>query len=898
MGNNEAHTIGQHADYVKCLATPSADDWIASGGLDRKICLWDINGKGKRLEIAVKAEENPQKGSVYALGVGGNILASGGPESIVRLWDPRTGKPITKFVGHTDVIRSILINEAGDTVMTASSDQTIKVWNVTAGRCMYTLTMHNDSVWSLFSDDPELGLFYSSDRSGLIVKTDTRGMSEMDEGLSVAVAQEHNGVSKIVACGNYIWTATSSSSINRWTNVDTGPDIELPEPFRRMRSGSTTSRPRQASVASTKESPKNEIPANAILRMSNAVSFPLERSLRDLSEPNLATPTSSRKGSELPTEPVLPAIQPIHHLPEETIEGQNGLVKHKLLNDRRRVLTLDTAGDVLLWDLIRCEVIQRFGKRHLEDVEPEVNTLEAVMSWCSIHTSSGNLTVTLDPTTCFDAEMYADELTLEEPVDFREDQRSMTIDVFFLKKKISMLANIDTVNLGRWVLRYLFAGLIEEEIKRDRAYRKKLNESVEKRHVATRTDTAESSTSTINSQGRKSAVTVTIPRANGSSVAGTPGLAIAVASPIVHLPGVPENTGTPVSSVENRSFQTGRQSPEDYFSSGISSVDAASKAMAGPVMEPQAPTLEIPKSPVEAKDKEKDGPKSPSTPFGKKFRMEWSFGSKKTSRSASTNIEKPVVVEEKPEENKSESSSNHEKEVDDNFRGTIQKIRNDYDKQLLEHPTHFVETKVVPSLPNETPVLKLPPATKIIIQEETSGGSADLYRGTVMTVEQDTDIIEEKAPMWLGELLLMNTIPPKEPIKVSFILHPWKDLLPSIVATDGNNRLNANKMLRVKKIIAYVADKIETPPEKPDPNALKPEEYLELYCNDQLLPNTMSLATLRAHVWKGGNDVVLYYKANGRKDLSKLLPAPAWEEASKDEATSASARPNTAGAAT
>jgi WD repeat-containing protein 48 len=58
-------------------------------------------------------------------------------------------------------------------------------------------------------------------------------------------------------------------------------------------------------------------------------------------------------------------------------------------------------------------------------VEPVVNTLEAVAPWCSIDTSSGNLTVVLEPFNCFDAEMYADELTLEEPVDFRDDQRSM-----------------------------------------------------------------------------------------------------------------------------------------------------------------------------------------------------------------------------------------------------------------------------------------------------------------------------------------------------------------------------------------------------------------------------------------------------------------------------------------
>lgn len=73
---------------------------------------------------------------------------------------------------------------------------------------------------------------------------------------------------------------------------------------------------------------------------------------------------------------------------------------------------------------MKCRTIKSFGKRHLEDVEPEVNTLEAVAPWCSIDTSSGNLTVVLEPFNCFDAEMYADELTLEEPVDFRDDQRS------------------------------------------------------------------------------------------------------------------------------------------------------------------------------------------------------------------------------------------------------------------------------------------------------------------------------------------------------------------------------------------------------------------------------------------------------------------------------------------
>jgi len=74
----------------------------------------------------------------------------------------------------------------------------------------------------------------------------------------------------------------------------------------------------------------------------------------------------------------------------------------------------------------------------------------------------------------------------------------------------------------------------------------------------------------------------------------------------------------------------------------------------------------------------------------------------------------------------------------------------------------------------------------------------------------------------------------KEPVKVSFVLQPWQDLLPSIAGPDGNSRLNANRMLRVKKILAYVAERIEAAPENPDPNAPRPEEYLELYCYDQV----------------------------------------------------------------
>lgn len=354
---------------MKCLATPGThSDWVASGGLDHKIYVWDLNGGGEKLHIDVGQDENSAKGSIYALSVRGSVMASGGPESIVRLWDPKSGKRITSFVGHTDNVRDILINQDGDKVMTASSDQTVKLWSMTAGRCMYTLTMHNDSVWSLHSDHPQLSIFYSGDRSGLVARTDVRGCSDMNDGLSLAIAQEHEGINELVVAGDWVWTATSSSSINRWKDVDTTGEIEFQEPARYNRnsiaSQSKSPPPPHTSPLKTAHNRENKkVPLSCVLRISNNAIFP-GQATGDAEAATIYS-TSIRKPSETVLEHNLGFVVAFHELPEETIEGQNGLIKHVMLNDRKRVLTLDTAGEVMMWDLLKVSHPKQRGNRML-----------------------------------------------------------------------------------------------------------------------------------------------------------------------------------------------------------------------------------------------------------------------------------------------------------------------------------------------------------------------------------------------------------------------------------------------------------------------------------------------------------------------------------------------------
>lgn len=369
---NRPHTIGEHADYVKCVATPPTDinaNWVASGGLDRKIRLWDLAGGGKTLEVDVKGEEVTEKGSVYALAVGRSILASGGPDKMVRLYDPRSGSNVSKLVGHLDNIRSILIDDADDIILSAGADKTIKMWSVRGGRCMHTFTMHDESIWSLYSHDPRLAVFYSSDRSGLVAKTHVRGsLEDADDGISLAMVQENFGVSKVVAAAGHIWTATNRSSINCWEDIDTGDGVNPSQAPGNHRSASSTSHePFQFSHATVDALNRTDIAPESVLRLFSTVVFP-SPSMRD---PDSVTLSGSlaRRGSEAIEDQPDSTIKPIHEVPMETIEGQFGLLKHKMLNDRRRVLTLDTAGDVLLWDLI---AVCRLASRP----DPQLLTLE------------------------------------------------------------------------------------------------------------------------------------------------------------------------------------------------------------------------------------------------------------------------------------------------------------------------------------------------------------------------------------------------------------------------------------------------------------------------------------------------------------------------------------------
>jgi WD40 repeat protein/transcriptional regulator with XRE-family HTH domain len=84
----------------------------------------------------------------------GKIIASGGNDQTVRLWNAETGQEIDILNGHMDRVRFVVFSPNGQLIASGSDDRTIRVWDINSGRCLNTLTGHPGQIRSIaFSPD-------------------------------------------------------------------------------------------------------------------------------------------------------------------------------------------------------------------------------------------------------------------------------------------------------------------------------------------------------------------------------------------------------------------------------------------------------------------------------------------------------------------------------------------------------------------------------------------------------------------------------------------------------------------------------------------------------------------------------------------------------------------------
>jgi hypothetical protein len=111
--------------------------FLATGGLDGKVCLWQIS-TGKRL-LTLSAHT----GWVYGLAIASDnrTLATGSFDSTLKIWDMTTGKCLASYPQNS-LVGSLAFSPDGKILASGGHEKKVRLWNVKTGECIGVLAGH------------------------------------------------------------------------------------------------------------------------------------------------------------------------------------------------------------------------------------------------------------------------------------------------------------------------------------------------------------------------------------------------------------------------------------------------------------------------------------------------------------------------------------------------------------------------------------------------------------------------------------------------------------------------------------------------------------------------------------------------------------------------------------
>ena len=120
-------------NVLAMVAHPKNPDLVASGLLSGSIVVWNITTREDVIRWTHTELPLWTYGSrvvALAWSPDGSLIASGGEDGIVRLWDAATGTlHRAPLVGHTDVVSSMAFSPDGRQLASGSFDKSIRIWS-------------------------------------------------------------------------------------------------------------------------------------------------------------------------------------------------------------------------------------------------------------------------------------------------------------------------------------------------------------------------------------------------------------------------------------------------------------------------------------------------------------------------------------------------------------------------------------------------------------------------------------------------------------------------------------------------------------------------------------------------------------------------------------------------
>ncbi|KAL5577372.1 hypothetical protein UlMin_019071 [Ulmus minor] len=182
---DQFRVLVKHRQPVTAVALSPDDLKGFSASKDGTILQWDVDsGKGEKYQwpsnevLRSHGAREPQgraakhSRNVLALAVSsdGRYLASGGSDRHVHVWDTRTREHIQAFTGHKGPVSCLTFREGTSELFSGSYDRSVKIWNAEDRTHIHSLHGHQSEVLTIDCLRKERVLTAGRDRKMLLCK--------------------------------------------------------------------------------------------------------------------------------------------------------------------------------------------------------------------------------------------------------------------------------------------------------------------------------------------------------------------------------------------------------------------------------------------------------------------------------------------------------------------------------------------------------------------------------------------------------------------------------------------------------------------------------------------------------------------------------------------------------
>ncbi|KAJ9108607.1 hypothetical protein QFC19_002324 [Naganishia cerealis] len=131
------HLLVGHNQEIYSLDFSRDGQFLVSGSGDKSARIWDITSGhcvfDLRIEDTVVGENGqPIDAGItsVALSPDSRLVAAGSLDTIVRVWDTRTGQQVERLRGHKDSVYSVAFSPDGNQLVSGSLDKSLRVWDL------------------------------------------------------------------------------------------------------------------------------------------------------------------------------------------------------------------------------------------------------------------------------------------------------------------------------------------------------------------------------------------------------------------------------------------------------------------------------------------------------------------------------------------------------------------------------------------------------------------------------------------------------------------------------------------------------------------------------------------------------------------------------------------------